>query len=191
MTNRKFVKRHPTPPRIYITDEQVEKALTLAPNLITQYVRLKLMTGLRMTDMLSLKWTDWVDAELTIQPSKTRKSSGISQVYVGDELTEIMESLRRMTHFHIREFVFVNREGRPYIKPNKSCRGFQSMWKRWMVRVEGGYGFKFTEKQLRVKVGSDQESLKHASEMLGHASETTTAKHYRAKPVRIETGKKP
>lgn len=191
MTNKKFVKTHAKPPKIYITDDQVERALQSAPELIYWYVRLKLLTGLRMTDMLSLRWSDWQDNVLTVIPSKTRNSTGVTQEYIGDELTAVMGALRKLTNFHIREHVFVNREGRSYIKPNKMCRGFQSMWKRWMVKVEAQHGFKFNEKQLRVKVGSDQKTTSDTAELLGHSDEKVAKKHYRAKPIRLETGKKP
>lgn len=190
MTNNKFIKQHPSPPKKYITDEQVKLALESAPALLLEYVNLKMLTGLRMTDLLGLKWSDWDNGELNVEISKTINTTGEVRIYVGDELAQIMDRLKSLTPFHIREYVFVNREGRPYLKPDKSCSAFRERWAVWMRNVEKQHGFRFTERQLRVKVASDQETDKKAAELLGHSSEKTVKKHYRAKPIVINTGKK-
>lgn len=44
---------------------------------------------------------------------------------------------------------------------------------------------RFTEHDLRAKVGSDAESLARAQELLSHADVKMTEKYYRRKPKRI------
>jgi integrase len=188
MTGNRFRKKQPTAPRVYVIDDQVIQALELAPPMIEAYCWLKLITGLRMTDLLSLRWSDWQDDGLHVRPSKTLKSTGKALVFERSPvLGRLMDELHRMTNFHIREYVFVNREGRPYIKPDRSANGFQSAWQRWMRKVKAAHGFTFSERQLRVKVGSDAKSVQDAAERLAN-DPRVAAKHYRAKPTRIKTG---
>ena len=189
MTNRKFVKQHPKLKKVYVTDEQVAQAVSMAPDMIVSYVRLKLMTGLRMTDMLQLKWSDYDENGLHVAPSKTALSSGIALVLTrSPRLDEVLRELKAQNPLDIPQYVFTTREGKPYIKADKSATAFRSMWQRWMHRVEKQHGFKFTERSLRVKAGSDAKSDQAAAEMLAHTSTLTTIRHYRAKEREINTG---
>jgi integrase len=62
------------------------------------------------------------------------------------------------------------------------------MWQRFMTRLLKDTDVKkrFTEHDLRGKVGSDETSLERASDLLGHASRETTKRHYRCKPEVIK-----
>ena len=60
------------------------------------------------------------------------------------------------------------------------------MWQRFMDRVltETAVVERFTEHDLRAKVGSDAESLERARVLLQHADTRTTLRVYRRKPER-------
>jgi hypothetical protein len=139
-----------------------------------------------MTDLLFLRWSSYQNGVLTITASKTRKTTGKVIEFEGEDIKSVMRTLWHMTNFHIREYVFVSREGIPYIRSDKIASGFNSAWQRWMKKVNEAHGFKFSERQLRVKVGSDQDSVEAAAEHLGNAP-AVARKHYRAKPVRIKS----
>jgi integrase len=62
------------------------------------------------------------------------------------------------------------------------------MWQRFMIRLlrETDVKQRFTEHDLRGKVGSDEISVERASDLLGHASKAITKRHYRRKPEVIK-----
>jgi len=61
------------------------------------------------------------------------------------------------------------------------------MWQRFMSRLlaETKITQRFTEHDLRRKVGSDAESLERARQLLGHADSKITERVYRRKPELI------
>jgi integrase len=66
--------------------------------------------------------------------------------------------------------------------------GWDSMWQRFMTRLLKDTDVKerFTEHDLRGKVGSDVASVERAADLLGHASKEITKPHYRRKPEVIK-----
>lgn len=77
--------------------------------------------------------------------------------------------------------------------------GWDSMWKRFMVRLlsETKVTETFTDHDLRAKAASDADSLEHARALLAHVDSKTTNRIYRRKaekavPIsykdRIKTG---
>ena len=88
-------------------------------------------------------------------------------------------------------WLFCNRRGEPYVKPNGTTNGWDSIWQRFMDRViaETKVQDRFWEKDLRAKVATDAESLEHARSLLSHASDATTRKVYRRKPEKVIPGR--
>ena len=78
--------------------------------------------------------------------------------------------------------LFCTRAGDCYVKEDGSANAFDSLWQRFMKRVisKTAVHQKFQEKDLRKKTASDMP-LELARSLLGHASSTTTARHYRLK----------
>lgn len=64
---------------------------------------------------------------------------------------------------------------------------WDSMWQRFMDRVlkETKVTERFTEHDIRAKVGSDAESVEKARALLQHADARTTLRVYRRKPERV------
>lgn len=186
----KVIKRTVKVKRKVPEHHQIESALTVANDVIRAYVRLKLMTGARMTDMLSLKIEHLKEDGIHITPSKTQDSSGKSQIILWDNeghLKAAIKDIRSLKGRFTSMYLFCTRRGKPYIKDDKSCNAFQSMWQRWQNKAlkQGLIEFKFSEKSLRNRVGSDATSAEYAAELLAHASTTTTRKHYRNSPVKV------
>jgi hypothetical protein len=61
------------------------------------------------------------------------------------------------------------------------------MWQRFLDRAlaETKINERFTEHDLRAKVGSDAASLEKARALLQHADACTTARIYRRRPERV------
>ena len=157
------------------TDQEVRAAIRSANPTIQAYCRLKLMTGLRRTDLLGLKLSDIRDQYLYVTPSKTAKSTGQTlRIEITPELDEVLKECKAIQPLSI--FLFKTRRGQSYMSEDKGCSGFESMWQRWQSKLPKEQ--RFTERSLRNTVGH-QGDLATASERLGHASSATTKRFYR------------
>lgn len=97
MIGGKFKKKKPVKAQRYIEDWEIDEALTVAPLLIKAYINLKLLTGLRATDMLSLRWQDVREDGLFVAHSKTEDSTGKAQVFSWtDDLVNAIEDAKRL-----------------------------------------------------------------------------------------------
>lgn len=87
-------------------------------------------------------------------------------------------------------WLFHTNRGQPYIKEDATANGFDSIWRRFMIKAIENTELKekFTEHDLRAKVASDITS-KHASILLGHSSIEFTNRVYRRKPIIIKPAK--
>tara|TARA_B100001123_G_C15191133_1_gene979423 strand:- start:137 stop:1183 length:1047 start_codon:yes stop_codon:yes gene_type:complete len=162
--------------------QEVLDALELAPAMLQGYVRLKLMLGLRRTDMLSLTEHDIHKDGIHVTLEKTKNSTGQITIFkMGHELMAVLNQIRAVPPRSIH-YLFTTRRGEPHIKADKSARGFQSMWTRWQKKLPEEK--RFTERSLRNLVGSAGD-LQTASDRLGHASTATTKKYYRSKITKV------
>ena len=179
------VQRNKESPRDhYVTDTEVDAFLKHCGLMLTAYVELKLLTGLRQGQILALKLSDWDGERLTVPGAK----SGRTVVYSGDGLKEALEAA-----FAIRKgralrslYIFSTRSGQPY-----SGDGFRSIWQRVMKKFIEDGGSRFTDHDLRAKVASDSESLSAAQSRLGHQSAQLTNRVYRRKPAQMSVLERP
>ena len=191
----------PRPRDRLIEDWEIDAALALRPkdkrgariiHLAQCYIRLKLLTGLRRTDLLNLRLSDLRDDGIHVQPSKTKHSSGRRQVFewgINSRQRAVIDEILRIPPRRIGDApLFVTREGKPYIHEDGSANAFDSLWQRFMDRVlrDTAVEERFWEKDLRAKVASDSATLQKASDRLGHATTETTKRVYRRKPVHIK-----
>lgn len=181
----------------YVEDWEIEAAIALKPRrdkdwitrMMSAYVRLKLVTGLRMTDMLQLRPKDMQEDGLHVTPSKTQNSTGKRMIIKSSPtLIADFQAALDARPFDISPWVFCNQRGRSYFNPEKGeASGFNSLWQRWMKRVlnETAVELKFSERDIRAKTSSDIVLLGDASALLGHADSRVTSKHYRRKPEMV------
>lgn len=188
MTGGKFRKELPKPDQRYIEDWELIEALKVAPAVIRAYVELKWLTGLRRTDLLSLRWSDisekGTDAGITVRTSKT----GAGQHFeMTDDLREVLELVKSARPRVGSVFLFANRNGQCYLDGNKKASGFDSMWQRWQTKAIAKTSLKqkFQERKIRNKVGDDSDDVNDAQRRLGHKSAATTSRFYRTKPQRV------
>ena len=79
-------------------------------------------------------------------------------------------------------WLFHTGKGHGYYNTAKcDASGFKSIWQRSMRKAlnETGLKQRFTEHDLRAKVGSDADSDVEAQKLLAHTDVATTSKHYR------------
>lgn len=186
------VRKFSTPPRRrYIEDWEIHEALTVASPFIACYIRLKLLTGLRRADLLSLRISDLKDDGIHVMPRKTAHSTG-KRIIIGwsDELRAAVDDALGIRKKILSIWLFHTNRGQPYIKDDGSAAGFSSIWQRFMARVmkDTRITERFTEHDLRAKVASDTDG-DHARRLLGHSNIQITERVYRRKPEMIQPTK--
>jgi integrase len=181
----------------YVEDWEVAEALALKPmrssgsvRMIQAYIRLKLLIGIRRGDMLRLRMSDLTDAGIVVRPHKTLNSTSTARIYEWTRaLKEAVELAKAARPIDISPWLFCTKHGEGYFdEETGQASGWDSMWQRFMKRLLKDTDVKkrFTEHDLRGKVGSDELSIDRASDLLGHASREITKRHYRRKPVIIK-----
>lgn len=180
----------------YVEDWELDECLALdakrkkgSVKMIQAYLRIKLLTGLRRSDMLRLTMTDLQDDGIHVKPHKTQNSTGKRIIITwSDELRQAVAQAKELRP-SISPFLFCTRDGQSYInEKDGKASGFDSVWQRFMARVlaETKVMERFTEHDIRAKTGSDSENLESASERLAHADKKVTKRHYRRKAERIK-----
>jgi len=149
--------------------------------MIRAYVKLKLLTGLRRTDLLGLTKRDVTSDCLRVTISKTQKrTERVLEFQMTPELKAVIDQCNAIKP--LSPYLFKTRKGEPYLKPDKTAEGFTSIWQRWQNKMPEDK--QFAERSIRNWVG-DQGDLQTASERLGHASTNTTNKHYRSNVTKV------
>lgn len=148
---------------------------------IQSYIKIKLLTGLRKGDLLRLRISDCGEDGVAVVTHKTGKSILYKWT---DELRAAVDSAKSARPVDISPHLFCTKRGQGYINEETgAASGWDSMWQRFMDRVlaETKVTERFTEHDLRAKVGSDAQSLEHARQLLTHADSKTTNRIYRRK----------
>jgi hypothetical protein len=104
-------------------------------------------------------------------------------------LSRISQSRCLSLKHDLSPWLFCTRKGEGYFNGNSGqATGWDSMWQRFVTRLlrETDIEERFTELDVRGKVGSDLASLERAAELLGHASKEITKRHCRRKPEVIK-----
>lgn len=108
------VRRNPEKPRSrYVTDAELEHFLGFCSPFLRAYVRLKMLTGLRQGQLLSLKNVDWDGAWLTPPTAK----GGHPVTYSGEGLAEVIEDLKALQSGETYKYIVggtVRAKGSPF-----------------------------------------------------------------------------
>ena len=172
----------------YVEDWELIEALTVANRVVRAYIGVKLLTGLRRADILSLRIADVKEDGIHVRPRKTAKTTGKRLIIAWTDalrqaVGEAMAARPRPRIVPIASWLFCTRRGEPYVKPDSSANAFDSLWQRFMDKVlrETSLQERFQERDLRAKTASDMP-LELASALLGHADVRITQKVYRRRP---------
>ena len=182
----------------HVEDWEVVEMLALRPKrakgsvlMIQAYIRLKLLTGLARSDLLRLRQGEHLrDDGIHVTRHKTRGTTGKTTIYTYEQVPERRAAVQEAIAARpcLSPFLFCKRDGQGYFdEATGQCHGWDSMWSRFMDRVisETKVSQRFTEHDLRAKVGSDAENLERARALLQHASAATTLRIYRRKAERV------
>ncbi|HCI52450.1 MAG TPA: integrase [Gallionella sp.] len=179
----KQVRRNVENPRTReVLDSEIVAFLPHCPEWLQAYIRLKLLTGLRQGDMLSIRLDQLRDDGLFVQTGKRGKKLLFSW---SDNLRTIVETIKALRH-RVTSLHLINsdRDG-----TKLSPSGFKSTWARAMKRAieAGSLTETFAENDLRAKVATEARELgQNATKILGHSSDAVTKRHYERGTSKVE-----
>jgi integrase len=158
----------------YVTDDEFTAVRDCASPMVRYAMNISLITGARQKDILRLDRKQVAAGVLHVRQSKTGKKIDYP---VAGSLEENIDAALRMSP-QVRQFVIVNREGKPYTRD-----GFQTQWKRAMTKAFPNKADRFTFHDIRAKSLSDADTTEQARVRAGHADITITEEVYRRKPA--------
>lgn len=179
----------------YVEDWELLAALNLpvrrkkgSAAMVQAYLRLKLLTGLRQRDLLLMKESDCKEDGIHVTPSKTANSTGKRLIY--EWTPELREAVAGTTSVRPAPspFLFCTLQGNCFVEADGTAGNWNNIWQHFMTRVldETKVTERFTEHDLRAKVGSDADSLERAKQLLAHSDSRLTERVYRRRPERIK-----
>lgn len=176
----------------YVEDWEIIECLNLPQTrhkgsvlAIKAYIKLKILIGLRRSDLLRLKITDLQEDGIHVRTNKTKKRVIFTWT---DELRKAIDEAKAARPVHISPWLFCNKKGSGYIdEETGESWGWNTMWQRFMSRIlkETNVKERFTEHDIRAKSGSDAESDEQAQKLLTHSDIKTTVSIYRRKPTKV------
>jgi integrase len=151
-------------------------------------VRIAAYTGLRLGELLALRWrnVDWAGSALTIERAisagqeGTTKSGKVRRVPMADQAAAALERLSHRDHFTSPDdLVFCNAIGRP-IDGSALRRRYKRARDATGLRPLRWHDLRHTFGSLLVAGGVDTVTVKEA---MGHAQLTTTSRYLHARPA--------
>ena len=160
----------------YVTDEEINQYKEVAPEWLRTYIDLKLLLGLRKQDMLGLTHEMLTPEYLDTTILKT-KNSGVKRLRIARtaELNEVLARLKTSS-----ANFFQTTSGTEY-----TSAGFDSTWKRVMVKYVSSGGLRFHEHDLRGKVATDMGDAQAAKALLGHKKIAMTEQYIKARQTDV------
>ncbi|CAG5081243.1 tyrosine-type recombinase/integrase [Parvicella tangerina] len=130
--------------------------------------------GLRISDLLQLKWSDLIgQTSLTVKEKKTKKDRTLT---INPQLVEIMERIYSVLEPNPEELIFVNRFGTKPISVQYVNSKLKELFTQY--NIKGQYSSHFMRKTLGRRVWAMNEYSEQALIMLsylfGHSSIQTT-----------------
>lgn len=172
----------------YIKDWEWREALNLDPRcerggiaMIQAYMAVKLLTGLRKSDMLRIRMSDMTEAGIAVKISKTGQSREIEWT---PTLRQAVDHAIAVRPVDISPWLFCNKRGRSYVNEEKgTTSGFDTLWRSFMKRLlaETAIEERFTEHDIRARTAtkaSQQENDRRAQELMAHSSLGMTQSTY-------------
>lgn len=173
------VKKHREAGRdIYVTDEMYQAVWNAACPELQDALDLARLTGQRPADVRKMRRDDIRDGHLWVQQGKAAARVGIE---ITGELAQVIDRILTRPRTATGLYLVQTDAGQPLTQTMMRDRFDEA-------RQDSGQTWQFRD--LRPKAATDIGDVRSAQELLGHASETTTAEIYRrrrgrtAKPVR-------
>lgn len=166
----------------YVTDEEYLALFRFAPERMRIAMDLAVVTGLRLGDLISLRFQDLGDDGITIRTSKTNKLVPIEWT---EDLHCVVDAAKAYQPGNVRALtLLVNSRGQRWTRD-----GFENAWQKLQRRAikEGVLEERFQFRDLRSKA---TERAPDARALLGHTNEAVTRRHYIRHPQKVQPARK-
>ena len=151
----------------YVTDEEFAAVYAKADPLLQDCMDLALLTGQRPSDVLTMTRQHIRDGALWIAQDKTDARLGVR---VKGELKSVLERILARPRTVKSMYLIATDDGQRLTYNAMNARFVKA-------RTAAGQSWQFRD--IRAKAATDSPDLKKAQELLGHATEATTAGVYR------------
>lgn len=159
----------------YATDAEFATVYAVATPMIQCAMDLAVLTGLRRADLLKLTRDNLTPAGIEVETGKTGKRLIIQW---STELRAVVDRIKGIKP-HVRRHLVANKYGKGYTPD-----GFSTQFRKVMIAAFPTKAARFRFNDIRAKSASD-DTLEAATARLGHASASTTVKHYRRAPATV------
>jgi len=165
-----------------VLDSEIAAFLPHCPEWLRRYIRLKLLTGLRQSDMLHIRLDQLREDGLFVHTRKTGKKL----LFTWDEnLRTAVTSVKALRHRVTSLYLF----NTPRDGTAMSESSFKGHWRKAMIAAmeAGSLTERFAENDLRAKVATEARDLgQNSTAMLGHSSDAVTKRHYHRGTQKVE-----
>ena len=137
-------------------------------------------TGLRISDLLTLKYTDLINKDiLTIREKKTKK---VRTIKINPDLSILVERIyKKLNLSNPNQFIFLNRFGNKPIDRSYVNIKLKELFSKNRIKVEGNVSSHLFRKTLGRRVmeinNYSNESLVLLMELFGHSSMSITKRY--------------
>jgi integrase len=176
MTGRKVTKFSLQSRTRYVTDAELVAFAATLPAKWQLLVSLAVWTGRRKAELLNLTRADVREDGLAFKNVKPPYDPFV--IAWNDELRAIVQGITQHRERTSSLHLFHTRDGQPYIKPDGTTSGFDSIWQRYMKKWAALGHERFTLHDLRAKRASDL-SAEQAQVLLRHTNAKMTARYRR------------
>jgi integrase len=137
-------------------------------------------TGLRISDLLTLKYTDLINKDiLTIREKKTKK---VRTIKINPDLSILVERIyKKLNLSNPNQFIFLNRFGNKPIDKSYVNTKLKEVFSKNRIKVDGNVSSHLFRKTLGRRVmeinNYSNESLVLLMELFGHSSMSITKRY--------------
>jgi integrase len=136
-----------------------------APTWYQDAIDILKLAGQRPGDTLAMMWKHEIDGCIWVTQEKTGAKV---RIVIEGELQEVLERIRARPRKVKSLYIVADERGQ---------RITVDRLQKVHIRARGEMDWQIRD--IRKKTGTDVEDIRHAQRLLGHASEVTTARHYR------------
>ncbi|HLO46011.1 MAG TPA: tyrosine-type recombinase/integrase [Leadbetterella sp.] len=143
-------------------------------------ISIGVFTGLRISDILELRFKNFLDTEiLTVTEKKTKK---VRRIKLNSDITEIVSRLmKKMKVEDSNQYVFLNRFGTKPIDRSWANVNLKRIFKKYNINVEGNISSHMFRKTLGNRVlklnNYSDKAVILLMELFGHSSYAMTKKY--------------
>lgn len=137
-------------------------------------------TGLRISDLLTLKYNDLINKDiLTIREKKTKK---VRTIKINPDLSILVERIyKKLNLSNPNQFIFLNRFGNKPIDKSYVNTKLKELFSKNRIKIEGNISSHIFRKSLGRRVielnNYSNESLVLLMELFGHSSMSITKRY--------------